>query len=181
MGENQGAHAERDAQHPEKCHEHHAQNDFGGHEGQAGEVFDHPAAAGAHPVEPDGTQRAHHPGGKTGGKPQNQAVAQRLEHGLIRKQGAVPFQREAAPHAGKLALVEGVENDQGDGQIDDDQPQGQINRGKGDAALFFHSRPSSRVVWVTRLYSPIIRLVRSISTTLSAAAKGQLWACSSWS
>ena len=41
--------------------------------------------------------------------------------------------------------------------------------------------PSSSVVCVTRLYSEIIRLVRIISTTLSAAAKGRLCVLFTWS
>src|SRR5699024_1020999 len=124
-------------------------------------------------------QRADDGRGKAGAHAQHHAVHQRLEHGAVGEQRFVPAQGKAAPDAGDLVVVERIHRHQRDGQVQDDKDDAEEHGGQLRAVL--HSRPSSSVEWVTRLYTEIISEVSSINTTLSAAANGQLCAFISWS
>ena len=174
MRKDERRHAERQAQQREKRHKYHAQNNLRNHNGQHRKVFHGAFGAQLYLGKTVGAQRAHRGGAKAGRKRQHKAVAKRLEHGAVAKQRFVPPERKAAPHTADLAFVERIQNDKHDGQIQNNDDKAEIQVRQPGAV--FHSRPSSSVVCVTRLYSEIIRLVSTISTTLSAAANGQLCA-----
>ena len=179
MGEDERRHAEGQADEREERHEHHAQDDLGDHDGKHGHIFHGTFGAKLHLGEAVSTQRADDRRAEAGAQRQNDAVAQRLEHGGVPEQRFVPFERKAAPHRADLAFVERIDDNEHDGQIQNGRDNADID--VGQFCTVFHKMPSSSVVCVTRLYSEIIRLVRIISTTLSAAAKGRLCVLFTWS
>ena len=106
--------------HKEQAHGH-TGDDVGVHHGNVVDGEQRLPELPAHGVQANGAEGAHHRGNEGGQHRHQQGVVHTLDNQLILEQLGIPPQGEALPHHAGVCGVEGVENEQQNGGIEEEE------------------------------------------------------------